>query len=106
LSDEPGVHLSYQIDVYSLYFSFERPLNSIITLHDTKPDLDDNDIKTILQHTKEISEQTTVFHAEKIISTILNVFCKAKTPDGSTYAFEALLYLIQFFKSQKEVKKQ
>ena len=99
MPDEVGVQLAYQVDVYSLYFSFERPLNCIITLYDTKSDLDDNDIKTILNHVKDISEQTMVFHAEKLISTILNVFCKAKTPDGSTYAFEALLYLIKFFKS-------
>ena len=99
LRDEAGVQLAYQVDVYSLYFSFERPLNCIITLYDTKSDLDDNDIKTILNHVKDISEQTMVFHAEKLISTIFNVFCKAKTPDGSTYAFEAFLYLIKFFKS-------
>lgn len=83
------------IDVYSLHFSLENSLNKIITLYDTKPDLDDNDIRKILKHTKKITAETRNFHAEKLISNILNIFCKAKTRDGSTYAFEALLFLIQ-----------
>lgn len=99
METEPHVVLSYGVDVMSMFFSFDRPLNSIITLYDSKAELTDQEVQTILYQTKEVSQQAMVFHAEKLTSTLLNIFCKTQTPEGSSHAFEAFLYLIQFFKS-------
>ena len=41
--------LSFGVDVLSMFFSQERPFNVLITLYDTKKNLNDIDIKTILQ---------------------------------------------------------
>ena len=48
LQDQPGIVLSYGIDVLSMFFSQERPLNIIITLYDSKKNLTDSEIQTIL----------------------------------------------------------
>ena len=40
-----------------------------------------------------------VFHAEKLLTYLLNIFCKTESPEGSSYAFEAILYVIKFFKN-------
>ena len=82
-----------------MYFTHEKALNSIITIYDHKNNLSEIDISHILQKTKEISPQTLVFHAEKLLSILLNIFCKTQSPDGSSYAFEAILYVINYFKS-------
>lgn len=55
LQDEPGVVFCYGIDVLSIYFTHEKPLNRIITLYDHNQNLSDSDIADILQQTKEIS---------------------------------------------------
>ena len=89
-----------------MYFTHEKALNSIITIYDHKNNLSEIDISHILQKTKEISPQTLVFHAEKLLSILLNIFCKTQSPDGSSYAFEAILYVIKFFKSQPQLKDQ
>ena len=49
LQDEPNVILSYGVDVLSIFFTFERPLNRIITVYDHTSNLNDSDIKDILQ---------------------------------------------------------
>lgn len=54
LSDDSSVTLSYGIDVYSIYFTHETPLNKIITMYDEKPDLNDVEISHILLQTKKI----------------------------------------------------
>ena len=106
MTDEQGVVLSFGIDVNSMYFSHERPLNTIITLYDKKPLLSDIEIEHILQRTKEIQPVILNFHADKILTILLNIFCKTQTAEGSSYAFEAILYVIKFFKSQKSTKDQ
>lgn len=61
-----------------MYFSYEIPLNKIIKLYESKPDinLSDNEINQILIWTQQISPHALVFHAEKLISLLLNIFCK------------------------------
>lgn len=49
LPDEPNVVLSYGIDVLSITFTHEKPLNRIITVYDNTSNLNDNNIKEILQ---------------------------------------------------------
>ena len=39
--------LSFGVDVFSMYFSYEEPLNKIIVLYDSKPNLNDGEIKDI-----------------------------------------------------------
>lgn len=48
LPDDPCVTLSYGIDVYSIYFTHDPPLNKIITMYDEKQDLNNAEIKEIL----------------------------------------------------------
>ena len=96
--------LSFGIDVLSLYFTQERPFNIIITLYDSKKSLNDIDIKTILMQTKEITPRVMMFHAEKLLTILVNIFCRTQNTTGSSYAFEAILYVIKFFKSQKLTK--
>lgn len=68
--------LSYGVDVLSMYFTHEKALNMIITAYDKNSSLSDEEIEHILRQTKEISPQTLVFHAEKLLSILLNIFCK------------------------------
>lgn len=79
LREQPHVMLSYGVDVISMYFSYEIPLNKIIKLYDSKGphfDLHDKEINQILLWTQQISPHALVFHAEKLISLLLNIFCK------------------------------
>ena len=45
-----------------------------------------------------------MFHAEKLLTILVNIFCKTETPAGSSYAFEAILFVVKFFKQQKSPK--
>lgn len=45
-----------------------------------------------------------MFHAEKLLTILVNIFCKTQNTTGSSYAFEAILYVIKFFKQQKSAK--
>ena len=107
LPDEPNVVLSYGADVLSMFFTHERPLNKIITVYDQKKNLTDVDINFILSQTKEIAHPTLLFHAEKLLSVLINIFQHTESPDGSSDAFEAILYVVNFFRSaQRQPKDQ
>lgn len=45
-----------------------------------------------------------MFHAEKLLTILVKIFCKTQNTTGSGYAFEAILYVIKFFKQQKSTK--
>ena len=106
LQDEPNVCLSYGIDVMSMYHTHEKALNSIITTYDKDSNPSDADIAYILQQTKEIQPRVLMNHAERLLGILMNIFCKTQSPAGSSYIFEAILYVIRFFKSQKSAKER
>ena len=45
-----------------------------------------------------------VFYVEKILTMLLEIFSKVQDVDGSNEIFEAILYVINLFKSKKESK--
>lgn len=47
-----------------------------------------------------------MYHSDKLLTILLNIFCKTQSPYGSNHAFEAILYVIKFFKSQPSTKDQ
>ena len=62
------------------------------------------DIKNILHETKQIHKPTLVFYVEKLLTMLLEIFSKVQTVQSSNDIFEAILYVINLFKSKKEGK--
>ena len=98
------------IQIISQSFTTDPQINYIINKYDSMKDnpLNRMDLKNILKQTKLINTTTRgvlVFYVEKLLTMLLEIFSKVQDKDGSNEIFEAILYVINLFKTKKEDKK-
>ena len=95
---EPKVVLDTSIQIISQAFSHERPLNTIITMHQKNQSFTNAELEEILEQTQRLSHSALIFNAEKLLTILLNIFAKVSDKEGSRSIFLAILYLVHFFK--------
>ena len=64
------------------------------------------DLKDILKYTKLINKSIMVFYVDKLLNMLLEIFSSVQDMNGSNDIFEAILYVINLFKSKRNDDKE